>query len=108
MELVVTAATAKHDLAQVNRASRASQPCQPGESAVPAARVSRARSASQPCQERESAVPGAPEGGVGSIGCDQLVVRAELRDPAILNNSNAISVMSREEPVRDSDNGPPR
>ena len=51
------------------------------------------------------AVPGAPEGGVRAVGGDQVVVRPELRDDAVLDHRHPVGVVGGEEPVRDRDHG---
>lgn len=51
--------------------------------------------------------PGFPEGGVGAADGEQLVVTAELADPAVLHHRDTVGVVCGVEPVCDRDNRAP-
>ena len=51
-------------------------------------------------------MPGVPQGGVRAVGRDQVVVAAELGDPAVLHHRDPVGVVRGVEPVRDRDDGP--
>ena len=54
-----------------------------------------------------SGLPGCPQRGVGPAPGDQLVVGAQLGDPAVLDHGDAVGVVRGEQAVRDRDHGAP-
>jgi EmrB/QacA subfamily drug resistance transporter len=53
------------------------------------------------------AVPGPPENGVRTVGGNQVSVRTEFGDPAVLDHRHPVRIVRGEEPVRDRDHGTP-